>query len=59
MEQIIRGKSFKFGDNINTDIISPPQYNKKAKEESKGSTFQLMMRSHDPEIVWDLLRRQV
>ena len=26
MEQIIRGKSFKFGDNINTDIISPPQY---------------------------------
>lgn len=40
-------------------IRSNIQYNKKAKEESKGSTFQLMMRSHDPEIVWDLLRRQV
>ena len=40
-------------------IRSNIQYNKKAKEEIKGSTFQLMMRSHDPEIVWDLLRRQV
>ena len=40
-------------------IRSNIQYNKKAKEESKSSTFQLMMRSHDPEIVWDLLRRQV
>ena len=40
-------------------IRSNIQYNKKAKEESKGNTFQLMMRSHDPEIVWDLLRRQV
>ena len=40
-------------------IRSNIQYNKKSKEESKGSTFQLMMRSHDPEIVWDLLRRQV
>ena len=40
-------------------IRSNIQYNKKAKEESKGSTFQLMMRSHDSEIVWDLLRRQV
>ena len=30
-----------------------------AKEESKSTTFQLMMRSRDPEIVWDLLRRQV
>ncbi len=40
-------------------IRSNVQYNKKAKQESKGSTFQLMMRSHDPEIVWDLLRRQV
>ena len=40
-------------------IRSNIKYNKKAKQESKGSTFQLMMRSHDPEIVWDLLRRQV
>ena len=40
-------------------IRSNIQYNKKQKEESKGSTFQLMMRSRDPEIVWDLLRRQV
>ena len=40
-------------------IRSNIKYNKKAKQESKGTTFQLMMRSHDPEIVWDLLRRQV
>ena len=40
-------------------IRSNIQYNRKQKEESKGSTFQLMMRSRDPEIVWDLLRRQV
>ena len=40
-------------------IRSNIKYNKKAKEESKSSTFQLMMRSRDPEIVWDLLRRQV
>ena len=40
-------------------IRSNIRYNKKSKEESKGSTFQLMMRSHDPEIVWDLLRRHV
>ena len=40
-------------------IRSNIQYNKKAKEEGKSSTFQLMMRSRDPEIVWDLLRRRV
>ncbi len=41
-------------------IRSNIQYNKKSKEENKkSSTFQLMMRSHDAEIVWDLLRRQV
>ena len=40
-------------------IRSNIQYNKKAKEESKSTTFQLMMRSRDPEIVWDLLRRHV
>lgn len=26
MDNLIRGKAWKFGDNINTDIISPPQY---------------------------------
>jgi 3-isopropylmalate/(R)-2-methylmalate dehydratase small subunit len=26
MSNIIRGKALKYGDNINTDIISPPQY---------------------------------
>lgn len=40
-------------------IRSNIKYNKKAKEEGKSSTFQLMMRSRDPEIVWDLLRRHV
>ena len=40
-------------------IRSNIQYNKKQKEVSRGSTFQLMMRSRDPEIVWELLRRQV
>ena len=40
-------------------IRSNIQYSKKQKEESRGSTFQLMMRSRDPEIVWELLRRQV
>ena len=29
------------------------------KGESYEANFQLMIRSHDPEIVWDLLRRQV
>ena len=40
-------------------IRSNIQYNKKQKEVSRGSTFKLMMRSRDPEIVWELLRRQV
>ena len=40
-------------------IRSNIQYSKKQKEESRGSTFQLMMRSRDPEIVWESLRRQV
>jgi 3-isopropylmalate/(R)-2-methylmalate dehydratase small subunit len=26
MSKVIRGKALKYGDNINTDIISPPQY---------------------------------
>lgn len=40
-------------------IRSNIQYNKKAKEESKENTFQLMMRSSDPETVWGFLRYQV
>lgn len=34
MERIIKGKTFKFGDNINTDIISPPQYIELTVEEA-------------------------
>lgn len=34
MESMIKGKSFKFGDNINTDIISPPQYIELTVEEA-------------------------
>ena len=26
MDTVIRGRALKFGDNINTDVISPPQY---------------------------------
>ena len=26
MDTVIRGKALKYGDNINTDVISPPQY---------------------------------
>lgn len=40
-------------------IRSNIQYNKKAKKESKENTFQLMMRSSDPETVWGFLRYQV
>jgi phosphate/sulfate permease len=41
-------------------IKSNKNYAKKAKEEEKvQSNFALMMRAHDPEIVWDLLRKQV
>ena len=40
-------------------IRSNIQYDKKAKEESKENTFQLMMRSSDPETVWGFLRYQV
>ncbi|MHB1314546.1 MAG: LeuD/DmdB family oxidoreductase small subunit [Christensenellales bacterium] len=34
MPEIIRGTVLKFGDNINTDIISPPQYMELGIEES-------------------------
>ncbi len=40
-------------------IRSNIQYNKKAKEEDKGDSFTLMMRTRDPELVWDMLRRHV
>ena len=40
-------------------IRSNVQYNKKAKEENKGDSFMLMMRTRDPELVWDMLRRHV
>lgn len=34
MDKHIKGKVFKFGDNINTDIISPPQYIELTLEEA-------------------------
>lgn len=40
-------------------IRSNVQYNRKTKEEKKGNIFQLMMRTRDPEIVWDLLSTHV
>ncbi|MGI6232603.1 MAG: inorganic phosphate transporter [Prevotella sp.] len=41
-------------------ISSNKRYKAKKEEEDKGSSsFRLMMRTRDPEIVWDILRRQV
>ncbi len=40
-------------------IRSNMQYNRKAKEEKKDDVFLLMMRTRDPEIVWDLLTKHV
>lgn len=40
-------------------VRSNIQYNRKAKEAGKGNVFQLMMRTRDPEIVWDLLTTHV
>ncbi len=40
-------------------IRSNVQYNKKSKEETSGDSFTLMMRTRDPELVWDMLRRHV
>lgn len=40
-------------------VRSNIQYNKKAKEEKKDDIFRLMMRTRDPEIVWDLLSKHV
>jgi 3-isopropylmalate/(R)-2-methylmalate dehydratase small subunit len=36
---IVRGKVFKYGDNINTDIISPPQYMELSVAEAAKETF--------------------
>lgn len=40
-------------------IRSNRQYAKKEKESGKGDMFRLMMRTRDPEIVWDLLNKHV
>lgn len=40
-------------------IRSNRQYAKKAAAEKKTSTFNLMMRTRDPELVWDMLRKKV
>ena len=40
-------------------IRSNIRYNKKASEEKKDDVFHLMMRTRDPEIVWDLLTKHV
>ena len=40
-------------------VRSNIQYGKKAKEEGKDDVFRLMMRTRDPEIVWDLLIKHV
>lgn len=45
MDRIIQGKVRKFGDNINTDIISPPQYMELGIEESA----QYCMSNIDPD----------
>ncbi len=40
-------------------VRSNIQYNRKAKDEKKDDVFNLMMRTRDPEIVWDLLTKHV
>lgn len=40
-------------------IRSNIKYNSKSKEEKKDDVFHLMMRTRDPEIVWDLLTKHV
>ena len=40
-------------------VRSNIQYARKAKDDKKDDVFHLMMRTHDPEIVWDLLRKHV
>jgi 3-isopropylmalate/(R)-2-methylmalate dehydratase small subunit len=45
MEKHIRGKALKYGDNINTDIISPPQF----MELSVAEAAEYAMSAVDPE----------
>ena len=40
-------------------IRSERKYKQKMAREGNGNVFQLMMRTHDPELVWDMLQRQV
>ncbi len=40
-------------------VRSNRNFTKKLAAEKKDSLFTLMMRTHDPELVWDMLRRQV
>jgi phosphate/sulfate permease len=40
-------------------VRSNIRYSKKIKEEKKDSAFAIMMRSRDPEIVWEMLNKQV
>lgn len=40
-------------------IRSQRKYKQKEKDADKDNGFRLMMRAHDPEIVWDLLRKHV
>lgn len=40
-------------------VSSNNRFSKKKKKEEKEDAFRLMMRTHDPEIVWDVLRKQV
>lgn len=40
-------------------IDSNRKYKKKMLAEGSDSTFRLMMRTRDPELVWDMLQRQV
>src|SRR5574344_499784 len=40
-------------------LRSKVQYSKKSKQEKKDDLFRLIMRTRDPEIVWDLLSKHV
>ncbi len=40
-------------------IRSSRQYKKKKEEEARDDAFRVMMRTRDPEIVWELLRKHV
>lgn len=40
-------------------LKSNRKYNKKVKESEKDNIYRLMMRTREPEIVWDLLSKQV